>query len=39
MRPEHRRLVTGLTWPLLLRYGYLGHGAAAERRSTEAACG
>jgi hypothetical protein len=23
MRPEDRRLVTALTWPLLLRYGYL----------------
>lgn len=26
----HRRLVTLLTWPLLLRYGYLGRGRGAD---------
>lgn len=25
MRPAQRRLLTALTWPLLLRFGYIGH--------------
>ena len=26
MKPSDARLVTALTWPLLLKYGYLGTG-------------
>jgi hypothetical protein len=36
MRPADRRLVTALTWPLLLRYGYLPGYADANGHSREA---
>ncbi len=32
MRPAQRALLTALTWPLLLRFGYLGPGKPSPRR-------